>query len=180
MRPAHTTVARVGASVSCEQSPRRRAGAVRSRPDVASQAGCQEGPRRSRPPRADARLSGSRTDSRRIRKSRADMAHAYVGGVSPPALWQFGLGKTGRPAWPPPRRWGCANANEGTGRAGCGRSPRRGAWGGCTQTLECVESADDIVNRSDRRPLSPLWSQAVRARRLRKKQKSKPIVKCVT
>jgi hypothetical protein len=38
--------------------------------------------------------------------------------------------------------------------------PRRGAWGGRPQTFECVESADDIVNRSDRTPLSPPWSQA--------------------
>ena len=80
----------------------------------------------------------------------------------------FGLGKTGRPVWPPPRRWVCASAHEGAGRAGCGRSPRRGAWGGCMQTWECIGSADDIVNRSDRRPLSPLWSQSRRARRLKK------------
>jgi hypothetical protein len=112
--------------------------------------------------------------SARIRKSRADMAHANVGGVSPPALCQFGLGKTGRPAWPPPRRWVCARADEGTGRAGCGRSPRSGAWGGCTQTWECLGSADGIVHRSDRRPLSPRWSQSGRARRL-KKPKSKGI-----
>src|SRR3954465_14810981 len=80
----------------------------------------------------------------------------------------FDLGKPGRPAWPPPRRWVCASADEGTGRAGCGRSPRRGAWGGCTQALECIGSADDIVTRSDRRPLSPLWSQSGRARGLKK------------
>src|SRR3954453_18899836 len=56
--------------------------------------------------------------SARIRKSRADMAHADVGRVSPPAIWKFGLGKTGRPAWPPPRWWDCTRADEGTGRAG--------------------------------------------------------------
>jgi hypothetical protein len=108
--------------------------------------------------------------SARIRNSWADIAHADVGGVSPPA-WLFGLGEPGRPAWPPPRRWVCASADEGTGRAGCGRSPRRGAWGGCTQTQECIGSVDDIVNRSDRRPLSPLWSQSGRARRLNKSRK---------
>jgi hypothetical protein len=105
--------------------------------------------------------------SARVRKSRADMAHGYVGGVSPPAIWKLGLGMTGRSVWPPPRRWVCASANEGTDRAGCGRSPAAAHGGGCTRTLECVGPADGIVNRSDRRPLSPLYSRSGRARRLK-------------
>ena len=56
--------------------------------------------------------------------------HANAGGVLTPARWQFGLGWTGRPAWPPPRRRGCADADQETGRAGCEPipPPRRMGW----------------------------------------------------
>ena len=94
------------------------------------------------------------------RKTRADLAHAYGGGVSTPSPWQFGFGKTGRLLWPPspplrgvgPRRGGRAKDNEAIARRDCERSSRRGICDGCVQMPESVESREDSGGRSGRAP----------------------------
>jgi hypothetical protein len=53
------------------------------------------------------------------RKCPGDLAHANVGGVSTPARWQSGFGNAGRLRWPPPRRGGRANDNQGIDRIDC-------------------------------------------------------------
>jgi hypothetical protein len=67
------------------------------------------------------------------------MAHTYVGGVSPPALWQFGCGKAWA-AWLAARRGDRAEVN---GRVDCHvreRLTRRAAWAGHAKIPECVEN----------------------------------------
>ena len=85
------------------------------------------------------------------------MAHAYVGGVSPSALWQFGRGKD-RAAWLAAlRRGDCAQVNDRIGRIACERSPCRGAWCGCAKMPEYVENRGCVggPTPSGARPASP-------------------------
>ena len=94
--------------------------------------------------------------------SRAEIAHVYVAGVSPSALWQFGRRKD-RAAWlAAPRRGDCAQVNDRIGRIACERSPCRGAWCGCAKMPEYVENRACVggPTPSGARPAAPSGAPA--------------------
>ena len=95
-------------------------------------------------------------------------------GVSPPASWQFGFGKVGRPVWPARRGGGHVSGSERIDRMDCMCLPSRGGWDDYAWISECVKSAGQFGSRRGRASRQTLPPEVIGSTRRRRRRKTKP------
>jgi hypothetical protein len=112
----------------------------------------------------------SKKDLEDLSAIRPNLAHPYVGGVSPSDRCQIWIGNAGGLVRPRRRR-NRSDRNEGFDNTGCGRIARCGKCVDDKKISEYVEIACNSDGRSSRDPQQLRSSGAARAMRQRKEEK---------